>query len=39
MAHRAGIAGQQRIGSNPQQAFVLRLGQQQPIKGVTVQGR
>ena len=39
MAHGAGIAGQQRIGGDQQQPFPLRLGQQQAIKGIAVQGR
>ena len=35
MAHRTWIAGHQSIGGDKQQPFSLRLGQQQPVEGVT----
>ena len=38
MAHRTRVAGQQRIGGDQQQPFALRLGQQQAIEGIAVQG-
>lgn len=38
MAHLSRMAGQQRIGGDQQQPFALRLGQQQAIEGIAVQG-